>query len=55
MKLKTNKTIIKRLRMKIKNQNNKDLIEKKNIWQIVLERLNWKQTKLLWKGQEKKY
>jgi len=27
--LKTNKTLIKKLRMKIKNQNNKDLIKKK--------------------------
>jgi hypothetical protein len=39
MKLKTNKTLTKGLR---KN--------KYNIWQIVIEGINWKQTKLFIKG-----
>jgi hypothetical protein len=45
MKLKTNKTLTKRLRRK--NQKNKDQIEKNNIWQILIKGLNWKKTKLL--------
>jgi len=29
-------------RKKIRNQKNKDLIGKHNIWQIVIQELNWK-------------
>jgi hypothetical protein len=43
MKLKTNKTLTKRLRRK--NQKNKDQIEKNNIWQILIKGLNWKKNK----------
>jgi hypothetical protein len=32
MKLKTNKTFIKGLKKKNQNQNNKDQVEKYNIW-----------------------
>jgi hypothetical protein len=43
VKLKTNKTLTKEPRKK-----NKDLIErKKNTWQVVIQWLNWKQTKNL--------
>ena len=41
MKLKTNETLTKEPRKKIRNQKNKDWI-KKNIWQIVIQELNWK-------------
>ena len=40
MKLKTIKILIKRPRKKNKNKKNKDQIEKHNILQIVIERLN---------------
>ena len=39
MKLKTRKTLTKRPRKK--NQKNKDRNEKQNIWEIVIEELNW--------------
>jgi len=39
---------------KIRNQKNKDSIEKNNIWQIRIERWNWKQIKLLQNDQEQK-
>ena len=43
VKLKTNKTLTKEPRKK-----NKDIIErKKNTWQVVIQWLNWKQTKNL--------
>ena len=43
VKLKTNKTLTNEPRKK-----NKDLIErKKNTWQVVIQWLNWKQTKNL--------
>jgi hypothetical protein len=50
MKLKTNKTFLKITKKKNKNQKNNNRIEKNNTLQIVI--LNWKQTKLLWKGHE---
>ena len=46
MRLKTNKTFIKG-QTKIKNQNNKDQIEKDNIYQIEIEWWNWKQIKFI--------
>jgi hypothetical protein len=36
MKLKTNITLTKELGEKITNQNNKEWIEKNNIWQIII-------------------
>jgi hypothetical protein len=47
MKLKINKTLTKMSRIQIRNQKNKDWIEKKNTWQIIIEELNSKQTKFL--------
>jgi hypothetical protein len=41
MKLKTNETLTKEPRKKIRNKKNKDWIKKK-IWQIVIQELNWK-------------
>jgi len=43
MKLQGNKTLTKRPK-KIKNQKNKDQNEENNIWEIVIEGLNWKKT-----------
>jgi len=37
MKLKTNKTFTKELRKKIRNQKNKDQIEKNNIYQTGID------------------
>jgi hypothetical protein len=52
MKLKTNKTLIKGSRKKIKNQNKEDQIEKNNIinldWMMIL-----KTNETFQKGQEK--
>jgi len=47
MKLKINKTLTKMSRIQIRNQKNKDWIEKNNTWQIIIEELNSKQTKFL--------
>jgi len=47
MKLKTDKILTKEAREKNINKKNKDQNEKDNIWKIVIEELNWEQTKLL--------
>jgi len=47
MKLKTDKILTKEAREKNINKKNKDQNEKDNIWKIVIEGLNWEQTKLL--------
>jgi len=36
MELNTNKTLTKNLRIKMKNQKNKDCTDKNNIWQIII-------------------
>jgi len=53
MKLKTNKNYIKGSRKNIRNQNNKDQIEKKYTSQIKIEEWIWKQIKIIQKFQEK--
>ena len=45
------KTSIKGLTKKFRNQKNKDQIEKHNILQTGIERLEWKETKILCKSQ----
>jgi len=46
MKLKE-KTSIKWQRKNIKNKKNKDQNEKQNIWEIIIEELNWKKKTIL--------
>jgi len=53
MKLKTNKNYIKGSRKNIRNQNNKNQIEKKYTSQIKIEEWIWKQIKIIQKFQEK--
>jgi hypothetical protein len=53
MKLKTNKTCIKRPRKKIKIKRTRTKL-KNNKWQIKIEWWNWKQIKLLQKKEEQK-
>jgi hypothetical protein len=46
MKLKVNKTLTKKLKKKTRNQKNKDQIRRNNIWEIIIEWVNWKETKI---------
>jgi hypothetical protein len=52
MKLKTNKTLTKGKRKKIKI--NKGRIGKNNIWKIIIEGLNWNKNKIFRKGLRRK-
>jgi len=51
VRLKANKTFVKELRKK--NPNNMDQKKKRNMWQIKIERLNWKEITLIQKGKRK--
>ena len=41
-KIENNKALTKGSRKKIRNQKNKDRNETNNIWQVVIDGLNWK-------------
>jgi hypothetical protein len=41
-KIENNKTLTKVSRKKIRNQKNKDRSKTNNIWQVVIDGLNWK-------------
>jgi hypothetical protein len=41
-KIENNKTLTKVSRKKNKNQKNKDRSETNNIWQVIIDGLNWK-------------
>ena len=48
------KTLTKWPRKKIKNWKNKNWNEKQNIWEIVIEELNWEKKQNFYKRNKKK-